>query len=75
MIRLSVEDYRGHYIIQCVLSESFPALTQFSAQRSASTIGYVLGEPVLMCFPLILNLLVQTYDYTCSLHDEVMHLF
>jgi hypothetical protein len=57
--------------IRCVLSEPlFFVLTQLSIH------GYVLGAFISLCFHPLLNMLViQTYDYTCSLNDEVTHPF
>jgi len=43
-------------------------LTQFSVD------GYILGGLVSTYFRTPLNLLLQTYDYACSIHNEVLYL-
>jgi hypothetical protein len=44
-------------------------LTQFSVD------GHIMGRLILFYSRPLLNLLIQTYDYACSLHEEVIHLF
>ncbi|OJA10094.1 hypothetical protein AZE42_11611 [Rhizopogon vesiculosus] len=60
--------YQYIYSAYC-LDHIFLILTQFSID------GCVLGgPPVAMYFCRLLNWLIQTYDYVCSIHEEVMYL-
>lgn len=55
--------------IWCVLPESLILCpTQFSVD------SYILGRLVPFYSRPLLNSLIQTYDYICSLHEEVIHL-
>lgn len=56
--------------LRCVTPNSiFIVLTQHSFDN------YILGGLIPMNFLPPLNSLIQTYDYACSLDEEVMHLF
>jgi hypothetical protein len=61
--------YQYLYSAYCLNPIFTVLLTQFSFDN------YILGELVLTNSLLLLNSLVQIYDYVCSFHEEVMYLF